>query len=224
MEKQTIDLQYFIENWKEKIKFSIKFTNQKFRLQWLYTCKTGVKLGHLIEFKPEDPDQHEFFEIACENVAETIFAVCFQNHPLYNFMQRSALKSIENYLLQSLPENWEGFRYFGPQGEKHHAAQHPRFLESPAIQFQSSDYPARFEGRVPLLAVATKEIAPDPGHSFTYAKDAYIRAGEIFICYTNSYGAVLAILPNGEEIGARPDEFEVIEYFSGDRAALLEVN
>ena len=83
MEKQIIDLQYFIENWKEKIKFSIKFTNEKFRLQWLYTCKTGVKIGHLIEFKPEDPDQYEFFEIACENMAETILAVCFQNHPLY---------------------------------------------------------------------------------------------------------------------------------------------
>lgn len=36
--------------------------------------------------------------------------------------------------------------------------------------------------------------------------------GNEYYVWVNSYGAVSAILPNGEQLGLKPDEFEVIEW------------
>lgn len=91
--------------------------------------------------------------------------------------------------------------------------------ESPALKWQSDRsgkfaYPANFRGRVPLKVKVAKNIYPD---------DVIVMVGKIkdgtkclmdkeYYCWVNSYGAVSAILPNGERLGLYPSEFDVTEW------------
>jgi hypothetical protein len=40
-----------------------------------------------------------------------------------------------------------------------------------------------------------------------------LRAGEEYECWTNSHGAVTGICANGQRLGVKPDEFEVVAWF-----------
>jgi hypothetical protein len=85
---------------------------------------------------------------------------------------------------------------------------------SPALNWQSdksgnSAYPANFRGRVPLKVKLATTVYPDV---------PFVPSGTIagkdceYYVWVNSYGAVSAILPNGEKLGLRPSEFDVIEW------------
>ena len=93
-------------------------------------------------------------------------------------------------------------------------------LTSPALQWQSDrggrmDYPARFRGRVPLKVVVAKNVTPD---LMEFKKELRIKDDTIclkdneYYVWVNSYGAVSAILPNGERLGLLPSEFDVTEW------------
>lgn len=93
-------------------------------------------------------------------------------------------------------------------------------LTSPALKWQSDrggrmDYPARFRGRVPLKVVVAKNVTPD---LMEFKKELGIKDDTIclkdneYYVWVNSYGAVSAILPNGERLGLLPSEFDVTEW------------
>lgn len=95
-------------------------------------------------------------------------------------------------------------------------------LTSPALKWQSDrggrmDYPARFRGRVPLKVVVAKNVTPD---LMEFKKELRIKDDTIclkdneYYVWVNSYGAVSAILPNGERLGLLPSEFDVTEWHS----------
>ena len=95
-------------------------------------------------------------------------------------------------------------------------------LTSPALKWQSDrggrfDYPARFRGRVPLKVVVAKNVTPD---LMEFKKELGIKDDTIclkdneYYVWVNSYGAVSAILTNGERLGLLPSEFDVTEWHS----------
>ena len=95
-------------------------------------------------------------------------------------------------------------------------------LTSPALKWQSdrggrSDYPAKYRGRVPLKVVVAKNVTPDLPmfHKELGVKEDTIclKDNEYYV-WVNSYGAVSAILPNGEKLGLLPSEFDVTEWHS----------
>lgn len=88
-------------------------------------------------------------------------------------------------------------------------------LESPALQWQSDKeppftYPEYFQGKVPLKIRMKLTLRPDMPF-LAKADTVCVRDKEYYV-WVNSYGAVAAILPNGEQLGLKPGEFEVIEF------------
>ena len=93
-------------------------------------------------------------------------------------------------------------------------------MESPALKWQSdrggrSNYPANYRGRVPLKVKVAKNVVPDLPHFHKLLKvkddTVCVKDNEYYV-WVNSYGAVTAILPNGEKLGLLPSEFDVIEW------------
>lgn len=78
---------------------------------------------------------------------------------------------------------------------------------SPALTVRSEHYPPRYQDRVPLKVKATRYVTPDLPFIGTAS---CIREGEYYV-WVNSHGAVAAIMEDGEKLGLKPDEFEVIE-------------
>jgi hypothetical protein len=82
-------------------------------------------------------------------------------------------------------------------------------IDCPALQRQSEHYPARFRGRVPKRIKMAKTVRPDcPG-----CKPGTVALIDSeYDAWTNSHGAVCAVCENGEYLGVKPDEFDVIEW------------
>jgi len=93
-------------------------------------------------------------------------------------------------------------------------------LTSPALKWQSdgpgrSSYPAHYRGRVPLKVIVAKDVKPDLMHLKTLLgikDDTVCLKDREYYVWVNSYGAVSAILPNGEKLGLLPSEFDVTEW------------
>lgn len=90
---------------------------------------------------------------------------------------------------------------------------------SPALEWQSdkpgrSAYPANFRGKVPLKVKMAKTVFPDAPISAVLGvnKSVVCNKDEEYFVWVNSYGAVTAVLPNGERLGLIPSEFDVIEW------------
>lgn len=85
---------------------------------------------------------------------------------------------------------------------------------SPALAWQSDKhgefaYPANYRGRVPLKVKLAATVLPD----LPFVPIGTVaEKDEEYFCWVNSYGAVSAILPNGEKLGLRPGEFDVVEW------------
>lgn len=74
------------------------------------------------------------------------------------------------------------------------------------------DYPARFEGRVPKTVRVKRTVRSDALLELAGRKPLIASRGETYPAWTNSHGALSAILPCGEKFGLRPHEFEVTEW------------
>ncbi len=83
------------------------------------------------------------------------------------------------------------------------------FLKSPALRARKGGYPDRFCGKVPRLIRPRRTIRPDL--PFLAQPGCVARAENVYLAWTNSYGAVAAVIPGGN-LGLKPDEFEVVEW------------
>lgn len=85
---------------------------------------------------------------------------------------------------------------------------------SPALTHQSDHYPARFTRRVPLRVKLLKTVTADP-MPYPLCLDQESLAlvvGQEVDVWVNSHGAVSACMPEGKNLGLKPDEFEVIAW------------
>lgn len=85
-------------------------------------------------------------------------------------------------------------------------------MESPALFKLAPEYPAYFEGKVPLTIKMKKTVTGDLPMIMPGSADLIAVGGNEYYCWVNSYGAVTAILPNNEQLGVKPNEFEVVLY------------
>lgn len=86
----------------------------------------------------------------------------------------------------------------------------------PALSYRSRHYPERYGSRVPrrVRITASPGVTPDLPLAFLPENKGMVcRFGEEFDVSTNSHGAVAAIFPDGRQLGLRPDEFEVIDWY-----------
>lgn len=82
--------------------------------------------------------------------------------------------------------------------------------KSMALKYQSPHYPERYHHRVPWKVRMLKTVRPD--FAFLLKDPRLANVGAVYECTVNSHGAVAVILPNGEELGVKPDEFEVVDW------------
>ena len=95
-------------------------------------------------------------------------------------------------------------------------------LTSPALEWQSdrvgrNSYPANFRGRVPLKVKVAKKVEPDfpwLKNKLLVKSDTVCQKDNEYYVWVNSYGAVSAILPNGNKLGLLPSEFDVTVWHS----------
>lgn len=87
------------------------------------------------------------------------------------------------------------------------------FRASPALQRLAPEYPERFAKRVPRRVRVLRTVRP----CFPFSGQPAV-AGQEYLAWTNSYGAVSAILPDAN-LGLMPDEFEVVEWAGETTAA-----
>ncbi|MCV9917760.1 hypothetical protein OIU19_03060 [Pseudomonas sp. BT-42-2] len=84
-------------------------------------------------------------------------------------------------------------------------------IDCPALHKRSGSYP--FGDRVPRTVRMLKTVTADPmpGIGLAYIKgDAPVaKAGQTYPVWTNSHGAVTAIMEDGTRLGLRPAEFKV---------------
>lgn len=91
-------------------------------------------------------------------------------------------------------------------------------IDCPALHFQSEDYPKRFSRKVPKRVRMETTVFPDfPICLLENYRGMVAKRGEEYPCCTNSHGAVSAVLPDGRELGLKPDEFIVIEWYGVER-------
>lgn len=88
-------------------------------------------------------------------------------------------------------------------------------IDCPALHQRREGYP--FGHRVPrtVRMLRTTTADPMPIIGFGYIKGEVPRApqGQEFPAWTNSLGAVSAVMPDGSKLGLRPNEFEVATWF-----------
>ena len=89
-------------------------------------------------------------------------------------------------------------------------------LASPALKHQSESYPPRYRGRVPWKIKMACTVRPDLEflvEKFLGKKHGTVAVmDEVYECWVNMHGAVAAICRNGEKLGIKPAEFDVVEW------------
>lgn len=88
--------------------------------------------------------------------------------------------------------------------------------ESPALIDRADDYPARFHDRVPLKIRMLRTVHSDiPALALRAFGQRPCKAlrDQVYYAWTNSFGAVAAVFDDGEMLGVKPDEFEVVEWW-----------
>lgn len=85
----------------------------------------------------------------------------------------------------------------------------------PALKEKSAHYPVRWNGRTPKTIRMLQTVWPDVPRT----RDATVgpaEQGTEYRAWTNVHGAVCAVFPDGEHLGVKPREFEVVEWFEAD--------
>ncbi|MFG0356577.1 hypothetical protein [Pseudomonas sp. zbq_11] len=84
-------------------------------------------------------------------------------------------------------------------------------IDCPALHKRSSSYP--FGDRVPRTVRMLKTVTADPmpgiGLAYIKGKAPVANKGQSYPVWTNSHGAVTAVMEDGTRLGLRPAEFEV---------------
>lgn len=89
--------------------------------------------------------------------------------------------------------------------------------ESPALKWRCdkndrSHYPYNWFDKVPLKVKMATTVKSDLAEFIPTPKGTVALADGEYFVWVNSYGAVSAILPNGEKLGLMPSEFVVTEW------------
>jgi hypothetical protein len=88
-------------------------------------------------------------------------------------------------------------------------------VDCPALHHRAKGYP--YGERVPrtVRMVKTVTAEPMPVIGYTYIKGDVPTAviSQTFPAWTNSNGAVVAVMPDGQRLGLKPDEFEVASWY-----------
>lgn len=80
---------------------------------------------------------------------------------------------------------------------------------SPALTIQNVGYyPPHWKKKVPKRVRATRNVRSE----LPFGERTYARREIEYDVYVNSNGAVCAILPDGELLGLKPDEFKVVDW------------
>lgn len=95
----------------------------------------------------------------------------------------------------------------------------------PAMDWRSHLYPAAYRDRVPKFVRTPRAVASDiPFAALIYRVAGETipstEAGGVYPAWTNSHGAVAAVLPDGRGLGLKPGEFEVVEWYAPGEPAL----
>lgn len=85
-------------------------------------------------------------------------------------------------------------------------------MSSPALKELSDLYPLNRYGKVPLKIKMATTVKSDLPMFMQSKSDTVAYAGKEYFVWCNSHGAMYAILPNGERLGIRPAECEIIEW------------
>lgn len=85
-------------------------------------------------------------------------------------------------------------------------------MSSPALKGLSEIYPANRYGKVPLKIKMACTVKSDLPIFFQPKKDMVAFIGNEYFVWCNAHGAMSAVLPNGERLGIRPSECEIIEW------------
>jgi hypothetical protein len=91
-----------------------------------------------------------------------------------------------------------------------------KIIDCPALTHRSGDYPSRFNGAVPWIIEAAEDVQSEV-YQFTLSPlDASLRVirGQQYPSWTNSHGAVCAVLPDGRKLGLKPHEFRVVRWYA----------
>lgn len=84
---------------------------------------------------------------------------------------------------------------------------------SPALTHQSKGYPANYRGRVPKKIKMAKTLYPDEIGGISLAKPGtMLELDQVYECWVNSHGAVAGYCDNGQKLGVKPGEFDVVEW------------
>lgn len=88
-------------------------------------------------------------------------------------------------------------------------------IDCPALHEKGVGYP--FGDKVPAKIRMRQTVTADPmpgiGLAFLNGEPPPLALiGVEYPCWTNKYGAVCAVFPNGKMLGVKPHEFEVSEW------------
>lgn len=86
--------------------------------------------------------------------------------------------------------------------------------ESPALSGWAPEYPGVWGPKVPLKVIMLETVTSDLPLFFPQESDLICIKGNEYFVWVNKYGAISANLDNGERLGLKPKEFEIIEYHS----------
>ena len=101
-----------------------------------------------------------------------------------------------------LPTNWQGVL----------VVMREAVMTSPALFDQSDVYPKRYNGRVPRRVRMRCTVCPDDAGTVIGQDGRYAVADAAYEVWVNAHGAVSVIFDNGQLLGVKSDEFEVIEW------------
>lgn len=88
-------------------------------------------------------------------------------------------------------------------------------IDCPALHKRSNEYP--FGEKVPLTVRMLKTVTADPMPALGFAmckngNPPVAIIGQVLPAWTNSYGAVCVVFPDGQKLGVKPREFEVADW------------
>lgn len=123
---------------------------------------------------------------------------------------KGAKKTWGEFIQHSISPFWKEFQYHAKL-----LALAPEvravLLSVSALKDQHKLYPAKYNGKVPLKVKMNFDVKSDlPGLMGRAVITAY--GGQEYFVWVNQLGAVSALLPGLEQLGLKPNEFEVVEY------------
>lgn len=88
-------------------------------------------------------------------------------------------------------------------------------IDCPALHSRGEGYP--FGDKVPAKVRMLRTVTADPMPStgFVYLNGRLPPVAiidQVLPCWTNRYGAVSAVFPDGSKLGLRPGEFEIVRW------------